>query len=268
MKLFLKCTKLTLMFSILIFFVGCENKDEQPLKVTAGFTYTANQESGTVTFVNISTNATAYLWDFGDGETSTQSSPIYTYAPGTYIVRLTASNAAGASDVFEDTLFYGGLAANGNFETGTTEGWLLFQNGGTAVLDNTINNGGAWSGRLATGGPSNPAFKQERIGAGAVMAGDVVQVKFDYKGAVVQPGAIFNVILFGERVSPGASFTHVFSPAPVPGSNWATFTGTFTIAGGTDVSQGISVLIEAVCGGDAGCSVSANIDNISIAVNP
>ncbi len=264
----MKYGKLTLMFSILIFFVGCEDKSATPSNVTAGFTYTANAESGTVTFVNTSTNATAYLWDFGDSETSTETSPIYTYVPGTYFVQLTASNAAGASDVFKDTLFYGGLVANGNFEIGTTEGWMLFQNGGTAVLENTSYNGGAWSGRLTTGGPSNPAFKQERIGAGVVMAGDVVQVKFDYKGDVMPPGGIFNVLLFGERVSPGASFTHVFSPAPVPGSNWATFTGTFTIANGTDVSQGISVLIEAVCGGGAGCSVSANIDNVTVTLNP
>ncbi len=36
--------------------------------------------------------------------------------------------------------------------------------------------------------------------------------------------------------------------------------------GGTDVSEGISFLIEAVCGGDAGCSVTANIDNVSVTV--
>jgi hypothetical protein len=124
-----------------------------------------------------------------------------------------------------------------------------------------------WSGKLATGGPSNPAFKQERIGAGTVKAGDVVQIKFDHKGAVVQPGAVFNVILFGEG-SGGASFTHVLNPAPALSGSWATFTGKYTIPAGTDVSSGISFLIEAVCGGDAGCSVSANIDNVSVILNP
>jgi PKD repeat protein len=267
MNKFIKYVKLLLMFNISIFFLGCEDKNDDASKVTAGFTYTINEETGTVTFVNTSVNATEYLWDLGNDETSTETSPVYTYVPGTYFVKLTASNAGG-SKVFTDTLFYGGLVANGNFETGTTEGWILFQNGGSAELDNTINNGGEWTGRLVTGGPSNPAFKQERIGTGVVMSGDVVQIKFDYKGAVVQPGAIFNVVLFGERVAPGASFTHVFSPAPVPGSNWATFTGTFKIGNGTDVSQGISVLIEAVCGGDAGCSVSANIDNLTVTLNP
>jgi hypothetical protein len=157
------------------------------------------------------------------------------------------------------------LAANGDFETGDDTGWLLFTNGGTAELDNTISNGGTWSGKLATGGASNPAFKQERIGAGSVNAGDTVQIEFDLIGSVVQPGAVFNVLLFGEGAA-GASFTNVFNPAPILTGSWTTFTGTFTIPGGTDVSEGISFLIEAVCGADAGCSVSANIDNVSVTV--
>ncbi len=161
----------------------------------------------------------------------------------------------------------GELALNGDFETGDDTGYQLFQNGGSAALDNTINNGGSWSGRIATNGPSNPAFKQERIGSGTVQAGDVVQIQFDHIGTIVQPGAVFNVLLFGEGAG-GASFTHVFSPAPALSGTWTTFTGSFTIPNGTDVSEGISFLIEGVCGGDAGCSVTANIDNISVTLNP
>lgn len=159
-----------------------------------------------------------------------------------------------------------GLAQNSDFETGALSGWIAFQNGGTAALDNTTNNGGSWSGKLVTNGPSNPAFKQERVGAGVVKAGDVITVKFDLKGSVVQPGAVFNVLLFGEGAA-GASFTKVFSPAPTLTNTWTTFTGTYTIAPGTDVSGGLSFLIEAVCGGDAGCKVTANIDNVLVKVN-
>ena len=161
----------------------------------------------------------------------------------------------------------GDLVSDGDFESGVDTCWDIFQNGGTAALDNTISNGGSWSGKLATNGPSNPAFKQERIGTGIVSAGDVVQIKFDHIGSVVQPGAVFNVLLFGESAA-GASFTHVFNPGPTLTDSWTTFTGTFTIPAGTDVSEGISFLIETVCGGDAGCSVSANIDNVSIILNP
>ncbi|MGB5364310.1 MAG: carbohydrate binding domain-containing protein [Aureibaculum sp.] len=160
------------------------------------------------------------------------------------------------------------LATNGDFETGDDTGWLLFQNGGTAVLDNTTNNGGSWSGKLETGGASNPAFKQERIGAGTVAAGDVVQIQFDHIGGIGGEGGVFNVLLFGEGAGGAVPFTHVFSPPPTPTGSWTTFTGTFTIPGGTDVSEGISFLIEAVCGGAPGCSVTVNIDNVSVILNP
>lgn len=212
-----------------------------------------------------------------NGNWSSIDIPLTDFSPPVNLANIVQLKFDGNGDIFLDNIYFyktsGGstpganLATNGNFETGDATGWMLFQNGGTAALDNTTNNGGAWSGKLATGGPSNPAFKQERIGAGTVQSGDVVQIKFDHKGTVVQPGAVFNVLLFGEGAS-GASFTHVFNPAPIPGTNWTTFTGTFTIGASTDVSEGISFLIEAVCGGDAGCSVSANIDNVSVTLNP
>ncbi|HRJ30137.1 MAG TPA: carbohydrate binding domain-containing protein [Cyclobacteriaceae bacterium] len=203
--------------------------------------------------------------------------PLSDFSPPVNLADIIQLKFDGNGDIYLDNIYFykssgGGtpganLVTNGDFETGDATGWNLFQNGGSATLDNTTNNGGTWSGKLATGGPSNPAFKQERIGAGVVKAGDVVRIRFDHKGSVVQPGAVFNVLLFGEG-SGGASFTHVFNPAPVLGSNWTTFTGNFTIAPGTDVSEGISFLIEAVCGGDAGCSVTANIDNVSVVLNP
>ena len=159
------------------------------------------------------------------------------------------------------------LATNGDFETGDETGWILFQNGGTAALDNTTSNGGTWSGKLATNGPSNPAFKQERIGAGVVAAGNTVTITFDHKGAVGGEGGVFNVLLFGEGANGAVPFTHVFNPAPTLTNTWSTFTGSFTIPVGTDVSEGISFLIETVCGGAAGCTVTANIDNVSVTLN-
>ena len=49
-----------------------------------------------VSFLNNTTSATSYLWRFGNGDTTTQASPAYTYRfAGTYIVTLTAKNACG-----------------------------------------------------------------------------------------------------------------------------------------------------------------------------
>ncbi|MBK8554891.1 MAG: PKD domain-containing protein [Lewinellaceae bacterium] len=58
------------------------------------FTWTIN--GLTVTFNNTSTGATSYLWDFGDGNTSTATNPVHTYAVGgTYDVTLTSTNICG-----------------------------------------------------------------------------------------------------------------------------------------------------------------------------
>lgn len=55
-------------------------------------------------FTNTSTgNATSYLWNFGDGGTSTDENPIYSYsAEGTYSVTLTAFNANGCDSSFTE----------------------------------------------------------------------------------------------------------------------------------------------------------------------
>jgi len=162
------------------------------------------------------------------------------------------------------------IAVNGDFEAnnGDGSGWMFFPNaGGTAEIDAAVNNGGSYSAKIATNGASNPGIKQERIGGGVVVGGDVVQVSFDHIGAVGGEGGVFSVILFGEG-NGGVSFTHVFSPAPTLGETWSTYTATFTIPGGADVTEGVSLLIETVCGGAAGCTVSANVDNVSVIVNP
>ena len=53
-----------------------------------------------VQFTDQSTNyPTEWLWDFGDGNTSTEQNPVHEYtAPGTYTVTLTVTNSAGSDD--------------------------------------------------------------------------------------------------------------------------------------------------------------------------
>lgn len=56
------------------------------------FTYV--KDTLTFTFTNTSTDATEYLWSFGDGNSSTLENPTHTYIkPGTYIITLTATNS-------------------------------------------------------------------------------------------------------------------------------------------------------------------------------
>ena len=61
--------------------------------VDADFTSVAT--GGTVAFTDNSTGATSWLWDFGDGNTSTQQNPTHTYATnGPHTVTLTINNGA------------------------------------------------------------------------------------------------------------------------------------------------------------------------------
>ena len=56
------------------------------------FSYTI--DGLTVSFTNSSTQADSYIWNFGDGENSSQLDPVHTYPmPGNYTVTLNASNA-------------------------------------------------------------------------------------------------------------------------------------------------------------------------------
>lgn len=52
------------------------------------------------TFINTSSGAQSYIWDFGDGSSSTSTNPIHTYtASGNYTVKLIATNAFGCQDI-------------------------------------------------------------------------------------------------------------------------------------------------------------------------
>ena len=72
-------------------------------------TFTANPTSGTaplqVGFTNNSTNATNYIWSFGNGSTSSQQNDTTVYTtPGTYTVMLIAQNSAGCVDTATATI--------------------------------------------------------------------------------------------------------------------------------------------------------------------
>jgi gliding motility-associated-like protein len=84
----------------------------------ANFTATNNNSCNapvTTSFTNTSTGATSYQWSFGDGGTSTASSPTHTYtSSGSYTVRLIATGAGGCTDTAIKTSFVniGSLAAS------------------------------------------------------------------------------------------------------------------------------------------------------------
>lgn len=67
---------------------------------SAGFTSTVTLGDPTVIFTDTSALATSYLWDFGDGETSTETNPEHTYvSDGTYNVQLIVENPCGKDTI-------------------------------------------------------------------------------------------------------------------------------------------------------------------------
>jgi PKD repeat protein len=74
---------------------------DDPVIPAAGFTYDPAEvtQYDEVTFTNTSTDANSYLWNFGDGETSTEMSPVHMFtSAGSVTVTLTATNADGDND--------------------------------------------------------------------------------------------------------------------------------------------------------------------------
>jgi hypothetical protein len=92
---------LVLLSTFFIFSTGCE-KPEKPEILVADFSYTRDnvQPPVTVTFSNLSLNATSYLWDFGDNEGSSEMNPSHIYQTEGYVtVKLTAFNSDGTSSI-------------------------------------------------------------------------------------------------------------------------------------------------------------------------
>lgn len=80
---------------------------DEPAPVVAGFNNASDVflSSAEISFTNTSSGANLYSWDFGDGETSADFSPVHQYyTAGTFMVHLTASNAQGCTSLFTNMI--------------------------------------------------------------------------------------------------------------------------------------------------------------------
>ena len=127
----MKQFKLILIFAMvgmMGMFTACEEDDDTNVaNPFADFDYEVSEQNPLeVSFMNKSTNSESYMWDFGDGETSTEENPVHEYAEGgTYEVTLTASNADDVSTDVSKTLSLGSnLLAGEDSKT-----WKLYREG-------------------------------------------------------------------------------------------------------------------------------------------
>ena len=110
MKKNIKFWSLLFLLGSFAIFSGCSDDDEPTGSTdaaTARFSYEVDADNYLkVTFTNESVNADTYAWDFGDGNSSTDESPVHTFAEvGTFTVMLTATGTGGSGDREEDINF-------------------------------------------------------------------------------------------------------------------------------------------------------------------
>ena len=167
---------------------------------TADFTF--DQIGTTVIFTNTSDGATSYLWDFGDGNTSTEEDPVHVYATeGFYDVTLTAFNDCGTESAFFNVPVF----------TPPTAGFVADPTSGCASLevsffDNSSTNTIFWFWEFDGGTPSvsneqNPVVEYASPGIYDVKltvsnpAGDddITIADYIYVGTVATPDFSFTV---------------------------------------------------------------------------
>lgn len=102
-KMFCKSKNRLIIWGLSLFFIttlfSCSKTAPTPAPV-ASFNWAATSTTApaTVNFTNTSTNGKSYLWDFGDGGTSTNFSPTYTFTKGgSFTVKLTVTGDGGTA---------------------------------------------------------------------------------------------------------------------------------------------------------------------------
>jgi PKD repeat protein len=127
--------------------------------------FNANPTSGmvplAVTFTDLSKNGpTAWKWTFGDGGSSAEQNPVYTYTvPGTYNVTLNCSNSAGSDEITKPEFIHAKPAVIppvADFNANPTSGMVPLA---VTFTDLSKNGPTAWNGPLVT-----EALQQSRPG--------------------------------------------------------------------------------------------------------
>jgi len=105
------------------------------------FEVTVNSCTGAISTSNLSTNGMSYSWDFGDGGTSNQTNPNYTYSgTGTFTVTLYATDNMGNTDWYDVEVT---IAGGGNFANAGNN--ISICQGSSTTLSASGGNSYSWS---------------------------------------------------------------------------------------------------------------------------
>jgi PKD repeat protein/pimeloyl-ACP methyl ester carboxylesterase len=189
-----------------------------------------------ISFTDQSTPGTAaitsYLWDFGDGATSTQRNPMHTYTDvGTFTVSLTVFSADGnATETKDDFITIQPVPPVANFEASTVTPAV-----NAPVQFSDLSNPGSapivtwlWDfGDGETSGARNPVHTFRTQGTFSVMLrvtsahGTDTETKTDYITThTVAPAAAFSATPTRILVDDTVSFTSTATPGSSPITSW------------------------------------------------
>lgn len=167
--------------------------DETP--PSAAFDFRPNDDDfSTIEFANLSGSAIEYSWNFGDGGTSTDKEPAYTYAAGegTYSVTLTARDGNGVEnsitkDVRVENIFVPitPMILNGDFEGGQDDWKFSDFTGGTTSPFNSSSDGSNFNYDGTDNGSKTAGAKWTMgTSAGAYLSADT---RYAYQSIIISP---------------------------------------------------------------------------------
>ncbi|MFH0894283.1 MAG: PKD domain-containing protein, partial [Bacteroidota bacterium] len=240
---------------------SCWNTQTVCMAIAADFTFTTACSGSATTFTNQSVSSspiTSYLWNFGDGQTSTLQNPTHVYAaPGTYNVTLTITNSAGLTSTISNVVTVIGVtttatASPASICTGasTTLTGTVTPNPATVNLypsftnttDYAITDGGVAFGWTGTGG----TFAQSNIAVSGINAGWSVNsvclnINHTWDGDVIvylkDPCGNLVQLISGAGGS-GDNFTNTcFTPTAATAitAGTAPFSGSYSPSGGAGI---------------------------------
>ena len=196
-------------------FLSCQNDDDAVLPQSqADFTASATEAKigEDIQFTNNSQNATAYLWSFGDGTTSTQVSPKKSYQSSSVFLVSLVSTGSGGSTISnmeikvtpasgftvtdEDNLMAKSPVQFNNTSIGATSYTWDFGNNATSAEENplfTFPSEGTFTVSLTTtgAGGSNTFTKEVIIANAAEAAAELYYIDYsdDYLRKLILDGS-------------------------------------------------------------------------------
>jgi len=130
----------------------------------ANFTHSAN--GMVINFFQSASNATSYLWNFGDGSISTQANPIHNYTSiGTFTVKLIVENPCGIDSIIK-TITTTAAAPMADF---SADNLTVYAGGYVNFFDMSANAPSSWYWMFEAGTPSssnlqNPTIQYNTVG--------------------------------------------------------------------------------------------------------